>query len=385
VLGIGKAAAAMARGLAQMCDVEVVGAIATPVPTDAPDGIEVIEGGHPMPTAGSLRGGERLLGLARAAGADDLVIVLISGGGSACAEVLAEGIGLDDLIATNDALLASGAPIEQINVVRKHLSRFKGGQLAQAVHPGRLVTLVLSDVVGNPLESIASGPTVPDPSTFADAVAIAADNDLDLPDPVRRHLEGGTAGDIDDTPTGGEVFDSAVTVIVGDAATAAAGARAEATRQGIEARVVSTVLVGEARAAGAALAAAGKGAEPGMLIYAGETTVTLQGKGRGGRNQELALGAAMALQNDPNVVVASMGTDGIDGPTPSAGAIADGGTVARGRTAGLDPGRALTKNDSGTFLEAAGDLLITGPTGTNVGDVMVVYRSELLVKRPQGV
>lgn len=377
LLGLGKGAAAMARGAATaLAGHPVRGVIATPTPGPVPEGVELIGGGHPTPTPGSVAAGRRLLEIAGGAAADDLVLVLISGGGSACAEVPAPGITIDDLAAVNRELLASGATIDEINAVRKHLSTLKGGRLAEAAHPARLVTLVLSDVVGNHLTAIASGPTVPDPSTYEDALAVVEQRGLVLPAAVMEHLERGGSGLVPDTPTSGTVFQSAVVEVVGDAAAAAEGARAAADRQGIAARVASTALVGEARVVGASLAAAGLRLEPpGMLIYAGETTVTIRGPGTGGRNQELALAAAMALAGNDSVVVASLGTDGVDGPTPYAGAIADGATVARGRRAGLDAGAALADNDSSTFLEETGDLLVTGPTGTNVGDVVVVYRS----------
>jgi hydroxypyruvate reductase len=377
ILGIGKAAPAMARGaVSALAGLPFRGVVATPVPGPVPDGLEILPGGHPLPNRDSVVAGRRLLEVAGDAGAGDLVLVLVSGGGSACAEAPAPGVGLDDLVAVTESLLASGATIEEINVLRKHLSSLKGGGLAAAAHPARLVTLVLSDVVGNRLESIASGPTVADPSTFADALDIGRDRDLSLPPAVADRLESGAAGGIPDTPASGSVFEGSVVEIVGDAAAAAEGARAGAAEQGIPARVVSTTLVGEARAVGASLAAAGLGlGEPGMLIFAGETTVTVRGPGTGGRNQEAALAAGMALDGNGSVVVAAFGTDGVDGPTPYAGGIADGSLVERGRGVGRDPGEALVANDSSSFLEATGDLLITGPTGTNVGDVLVAYRS----------
>jgi glycerate 2-kinase len=376
VLSVGKAAVAMAgAALEALTTVEVTGVVVAPGMAGQVDPLATVVGGHPLPDAGSLLAGRRLLTLAQEAGKDDLVLVLISGGGSALAEVPAPGLTLEDLAATNRVLLASGAPIVEVNTVRRHLSALKGGRLAEAAAPARLVTLLVSDVVGSPLEAIAGGPTVPDPTTFADALAVAEGRGLALPEAVIAFLREGGAGRRPETAKGGAAFGGPV-VVVADGAAATRGAAAAAAARGIRARVSSTSVEGEARLVGARLGEAAQGLAPGrMAVSAGETTVTITGRGKGGRNQEVALAAAMALAGDPGgALAASFATDGVDGPTDAAGAIGDAGTVERGRARGLDAAAALAANDSLPYLAVTGDLLRCGPTGTNVGDVMIAYR-----------
>lgn len=374
VLAFGKAAPAMAAAaLEVLAGREVAGAMASPSGAEiAP--LEAIAAGHPLPNAGSLQAGDRFLSLAGDAGPDDLVLVLVSGGGSALAESPLPGLTLEDLEEVNRALLRSGAPITEVNTVRRHLSAFKGGRLAAAAYPTPTATLILSDVVGSPLEAIAGGPTVPDPTTFGDALAVLERWEVTARG-ARAVLEAGAAGRLGDTPSGGSAFDGPV-VVVADGATAAAGGAAAARRRGLEARAASTAVQGEARLVGARLAAAARRLRPGqMTLYAGETTVTLAGTGHGGRNQELALAAGIALTGSrTGALVASFATDGVDGPTDAAGGIGDAHTAARGRRLGLDPAASLAANDSLPYLDACGDLLRCGPTGTNVGDVMVAYR-----------
>jgi glycerate 2-kinase len=260
--------------------------------------------------------------------------------------------------------------------VRKHLSDLKGGGLAgAAAGAGQAVTLVLSDVVGDPVEVIASGPTVPDPSTYADALAVFEGRGADVA-AVRAHLAKGVAGELPETPKSWEELVSQTIAVVGSGRTAAEAAAGEARRLGLDVRVVGIDITGSAAAAAARLVGEGRHLPSGgMAVFAGETTVEVLGAGRGGRNQELALAAALLLDGEPAVVVASLGTDGVDGPTDAAGGVADGTTVERGRRIGLNAAAALVANDSNTFLAAVGDLLITGPTGTNVGDLMVAFRS----------
>jgi hydroxypyruvate reductase len=376
LLGLGKAAIAMTRAAAEVLrGVPLTGVVATNRPGPVPAGIEVIVGGHPLPDEGSERGGRRLLEAARGAGGR-LVVTLVSGGGSALAEVPAPGVSLSDLVAVNDALIRSGAPIGEINVVRKHLSAIKGGRLAAAAGRGPMITLVVSDVVGNPLDLIASGPTVPDPSTYRDALAILAGHRIVPPPAVARLLERGGAGEIADTPSGGELLARQAIRIVADGPAAADGACRAARERGIEAKVSTTSLAGEARRVGAAIGAELRvRTREGLTVLAGETTVTVTGGGSGGRNQELALAAGIALEGDPDGIVLAFGTDGIDGPTTAAGGIGDGTTVARGRGAGRDAAAALDDNDAGGYLEAIGDRVVCGPTGTNVGDLVLAYRS----------
>lgn len=367
LLALGKASVAMARAAVEVVDgLALTGVVVAPAPAQLP-GLEVIVGSHPVPDERSLNAGRRLLDLADSAGPDDLVLALVSGGGSALAEVLVPGVGLDDLRAVTAALLRTGAPITELNTVRRHLSLLKGGGLAAAAVPARVVTLVVSDVVGNPLEVVAGGPTVADPTRPEDALRVIGDRSIDVPSAVAAALENRRAAS-------GEHREGIVAVIA-DGAVAARAAQAAAVRLGIIADVGSTTLEGIARQVGAELAASALRLEPGtMAVYAGETTVEVRGGGRGGRNQELALAAGIALEESPGMLVASVGTDGIDGPTAAAGGIGDLGTVARGVTRGLDARSALDGNDSATYLAAVGDQLRCGPTGTNVGDVMVAYR-----------
>jgi hydroxypyruvate reductase len=375
VLAFGKAAPAMAgAALAVLDGGEIAGLVASPSGAGAGP-LEAVAAGHPLPNAGSLAAGRRLLELAGRAGRHDLVLVLVSGGGSALAEAPAPGLNLADLEEVNRALLRSGAPITAVNTVRRHLSAFKGGRLAAAAAPARLITLILSDVVGSPLEAIAGGPTVPDPTTFADARAVLRRWGVSPPSAAAEFLAEGEAGRRPETPKGGEAFAGPV-VVVADGAAAAEGAAIAARERGLRARVASTLLEGEARLVGARLAARARRLQPGtMVLFAGETTVTVTGAGRGGRNQELALAAGIALERSrTGALVASFATDGVDGPTDAAGGIGDAGTVARGERLGRKAAAALAANDALPYLEATGDLLRCGPTGTNVGDVMVAYR-----------
>ncbi len=340
----------------------------------------LIEAGHPLPDAAGLRGAQKIVSLIREARASDLVFVLISGGGSALLPMPAEGITLDEKIVTTDLLLRSGATITEINTVRKHLSMVKGGWLARLAAPATVITLILSDVLGNPLDAIASGPTVPDPTTFADALAIIDRYGLRqaLPASVRRHLELGATGQIPETPKPGDpIFDRVQTVIVGDITLAAEAAVERAEALGYHVRQSGTTIQGEAREVGAgfgmmireARALEATPAPPTCLLMGGETTVTVRGHGKGGRNQELALGAAEALAGLSQVLVASFGTDGTDGPTEAAGAVADGTTLLRAQALGLDARAALANNDAFPFFQALDDLIVSGPTNTNVNDL----------------
>jgi len=370
VLAVGKAAVGMAWGAADaLTGIGIKGVAATPTPAPGPPGIVVAEGSHPIPDYRSVQAGARLLSAAGSAGPDDLVLALVSGGGSACTEAPSPGLTITDLAGATAALLTSGAPIEEVNTVRRSLSALKGGGLAGAAAPARLITLVLSDVVGNHLPTIAGGPTVADPTGPAEALAVIEGRSLaaEMGSAVIAHLRA--------APEAASPPDEGPVVVVGDASIAAMGALAAATDLGIPATVIDTAVTGEAREVGRHLAASVVGDRtPGMSIYAGETTVTVRGDGSGGRNQELALAAGIALDGEPGSIVASLGTDGVDGPTPAAGGVADGGTVARGRAAGLDAAASLDANDSGTYLGAVGGRLVSGPTGTNVGDVMVAWR-----------
>ena len=389
IIGFGKAAAAMARGAVDVLGDRIAGGVLV-VPagqaSDAPEGLAVFEGGHPVPTAEGVEGARAIERLADAATSDELVLVLVSGGGSALMTLPPPRVSLGDVQTTTGALLQAGADIAQLNTVRKHLDLLKGGQLARAAMPAPVLALVLSDVVGDPLDVIASGPVSPDPSTFEMAIATLERFDLwsAAPSAVRVHLQAGAAGTVPETPAAGDACFSRCEVhVVGNNEMAAQAACAEAKRLGYWTELTSTRVIGEARDAGAALARAaldaarsqaGSGA-PLCLISAGETTVTVTGSGKGGRNQEVALGAALALAAETSerpIVIASLGTDGIDGPTDAAGAIATDETLTRAGDLGLDAGKALADNDAYPFFQTLGDLVVTGATGTNVMDLQIV-------------
>ena len=388
IIGTGKAAAAMARTLEDMLGDRIAGGLITvkyghlaPLHT-----VRVIEAGHPLPDANGCQGAREILALAAAAGPQDLVLCLISGGGSALLPLPGKGLTLEDKQAANRVLLSCGAAIHEMNTIRKHLSAIKGGRLAAAVHPAALVTLVLSDVVGDDLDVIASGPTVPDPSTFTDALAIVDRYHIaaELPDAVVRYLKKGVTGELDESPKPGDkCFAQAHHLIVGSNRQCVQAARAEALKRGYHTLVLSTLMEGETRdvarvhgAMGREILASGHPVPPpACLISGGETTVTLRGRGRGGRNQEFALAAALDIEGVRDVVVLSGGTDGTDGPTDAAGAIVDGRTTARARTQGMDPRRYLEDNDAYPLFDRLGDLLRTGPTNTNVMDLRLVLAS----------
>jgi glycerate 2-kinase len=375
VFAFGKAAAPMARAsLAALDGLEVDGVLVAPREESVAP-LRCLTGAHPVPDERSCIAGRALLEAAARVEPDDLVLVLVSGGASAMVESPAADLTLADIQETTALLLRAGATISQLNAVRKHLSSFKGGRFAEALQrAGCIVTRIVSDVIGSPLDVIASGPMVPDASTFAEA--LDALGRLPVPRTVREHLERGSRGGIPETPKKGEVFDRQLLRVVADGALAAEGARAALARKGVSAQLVSTCVEGEAREVGARLVEDARALPPRhALIYAGETTVTVRGDGRGGRNQELALAAAQAMQEDDGLVLLSLGTDGIDGMSDAAGALVDGKTLRRGRALGLSEEDALARNDSGSYLAAVGDALFCGPTGTNVGDVAVVMRA----------
>ena len=341
--------------------------------------IQLNECGHPVPDQRGVGGAERIAEIAASAGRDDLVLCLVSGGASALLPLPAPPITLEEKQAATRLLLASGASIHEINTVRKHISFIKGGQLARMVYPARVLSLILSDVIGDNLDVIGSGLTAPDASTFADAKAVLEKYGIlaRVPASVRERLESGVRGEILETPKPGDpAFARTRNLIVGSNRLAVEAAAAHARKLGFNTMILSTMVEGETREIARMHAAIAREiarygrplAPPACLISGGETTVTIRGDGLGGRNQEFALAAAMDLAGLDGAVVLSGGTDGTDGPTPAAGAIADGQTLAR------DPGapKFLAANDSYHFFEKLNDLLITGPTNTNVADVRVV-------------
>lgn len=385
VVGAGKASAAMARAAEGVLGRRIAaGLINTKYGHLAELRIvELNECGHPVPDVRGVNGARRILDLVSEAGRQDLVICLISGGGSALLPLPADGITLKQKQQTTRLLLACGATIHEINAVRKHLSGIKGGQLARAAYPAAVLSLLLSDVVGDPLDVIASGPTVPDSSTFQAAWRVIEKYSFEsrIPAAVRRRLTDGARGGIVETPKAGErFFRRAAAQIVGSNRIAVDAAAAKAHELGYRPLVLSTTLEGETSEAAVfhcavarEVRASGRPIKaPACLISGGETTVTLRGNGLGGRNQEFALSAAIALEGIPGVLAFSGGTDGTDGPTDAAGAMADGATVCRARELGLDAAAMLRENDSYHFFEPLGDLLKTGPTGTNVMDIRLV-------------
>ncbi|MBN1679882.1 MAG: glycerate kinase [Anaerolineae bacterium] len=386
VVGGGKAGAVMAGAVESILgDRLTAGTVVVKAGYTAPTAhVTIHEAGHPVPDAAGVAGTRVMVNLLHGAGEHDLVLCLISGGGSALMTLPVDGVTLDDMQALTGALLRCGAPIQAINTVRKHLSQVKGGQLARLAYPAAVVSLILSDVVGSPLDVIASGPTVPDSTTFADAQAVLTQYGIwdDVPVPVREHLAVGAAGRIPDTPkTGDPALAHVHNVIVGDNARAALAAVEQAQASGFSTLLLSTYIEGEAREVAQVLAALAKEIafegrplpKPACLILGGETTVTIRGSGKGGRNQELTLAAALAIQDLDDVMIASLATDGTDGPTGAAGGLVDGMTVARGAEHGLSARAALVNNDAYPYLDAVGDLLVTGPTNTNVNDLMAVF------------
>ena len=346
--------------------------------------IAVREAAHPLPDARGVAATGELLTLLLGLDGRDLVLLLLSGGGSALLEQPAPGLDLAALQATTDLLLRAGATIGELNAVRKHLSAVKGGGLARAAGGATVLALVLSDVVGSPLDVIASGPAAADTSAYADALAVLARYDLTdrVPAAVAAHLRAGAAGERPETPKpGAPELESVRHVLVGDVAQAAEAAVARARELGLQALLLSTYVEGEAREVGRVLAALARElaahgrplARPACLVLGGETTVTVRGKGLGGRNQEVALGAVAGLAGLPDVLVLAAATDGGDGPTDAAGAWVDGTTAARAAAQGLAPDAFLARNDAYHFFSPLGDLLVTGPTLTNVDDLMFVY------------
>jgi len=338
--------------------------------------IAVLEARHPLPDAAGMEAAGRVMALVRGMGERDLCLFLLSGGGSSLLPLPHPRISLEDKIETTRLLLRSGADITETNTVRTHISAIKGGRLAEGAR-GCIVTLAISDVAGDALGFIASGPTVPDPTTFAEALDVLSRRGLGdrVPGRVRLLLEDGAAGRIAETPK--SLPDRHAAEIVASNATAVSAAMREAAAAGFTPHLLTAPLAGEARNAGRMLARIAKDvrdrgvpvAPPACVLAGGETTVTVKGSGAGGRNQETTLAAAIALEGEPGILLASFATDGVDGPTESAGAYASGETAVAGRRAGLDPLACLADNDSAAFLSAAGELIVTGPTGTNVNDI----------------
>ena len=385
VVGAGKATPAMARACEGILGDRIhAGSINTKHDHAVPlERISTIECAHPIPDESGVAGAREILHLLSGLTEHDVVLCLLSGGGSALMPVPAPGITLQDKGLTTGALLACGATIHEINTIRKHLSAIKGGWLAMRAMPARVVSMMVSDVIDDPIDIIASGPTAPDPTTFADGLDI-----LDLygitqaiPTTVLLHLEAGAAGQVPETPKSGDAaFDRTRNLVVGNNCLALAAARSEAERRGYQPLVLSSRIAGETRHVAAMHVAIAREvattsqpiSAPACLISGGETTVTLRGDGKGGRNQEFALAAALDLDGCEGITVLSCGTDGTDGPTDAAGAIADGSSVSRAAAVGLGASQYLARNNSYRFFQALDDLVITGPTGTNVMDLRLL-------------
>ena len=374
VVGAGKAAAAMARAVERHWQGPIVGLVVTRYGHGAPTrAIEVVEAAHPVPDAAGRRAAGRLLDMVRDLGADDLVVCLISGGGSALLALPAPGLALDDKQAVTGALLRSGASIDEINCVRKHLSAIKGGRLATAAYPAAIVSLLISDVPGDDPAVIASGPTVADPTTFADARAVLARYRITEPVAVIEHLTAAA----EETPKPGDprLARAATTIVARPMQSLEAAARV-ARAAGVEPVILGDDLEGEARELAAvharlALDRVGAG-RPAVLISGGETTVTVAGTGRGGRNAEYLLALALALDGAVGIHGIACDTDGIDGSEDNAGATIAPASLVRAASLGLDGGKLLADNDAYSFFAGLGDLIVTGPTLTNVNDFRAV-------------
>ncbi|PBC09757.1 glycerate kinase [Mesorhizobium sp. WSM3859] len=378
VIGAGKGSAQMAAAFEKVWDGPVDGLVVTRYGYGARcERIEIIEAAHPVPDAAGLEASRRLLEKVRGLTADDLVVALISGGGSALLPSPAPSLTLADEIAVNEALLASGAPIAAMNTIRKHVSTIKGGRLAAAAHPARVVSLVVSDIPGDNPALVASGPTVPDTGSRADALASIAAYGMKLPASVMAYIQSPAA----DAPRPDDPrFDGNEVQLTASAGVSLEAAAAEAKRQGIEAVILSDAIEGEAREVGGVHAAIAREVttrnrpfkKPVLILSGGETTVTLRAKGKGGRNSEFLLAFAIGIDGVNGVHALAADTDGIDGSENNAGAFADGSTVARMRAAGVDAKAMLAGNNAWTAFNAVDDLFVPGPTGTNVNDLRAI-------------
>ncbi len=397
VVAVGKAAVPMAAAAEERLGARLDAGLAVTSAGASPlalGRVLVRTAGHPIPDARGLAAAAEVEALARGLGADDLLLVLLSGGASALLPAPAEGVTLEEKARTTSLLLRAGATIHELNAVRKHLSRLKGGGLARAGAPARVVALALSDVVGDDLSTIGSGPTVPDPTTFAQALEVLERRAVAdaVPRAVRERFAAGARGELAETAKPGDAaFRRARTLVIGGGRTSVLAAAREARRRGLRPQILTTRLEGEAREVARVLVAilrerveaAPRGGPAVCLLAGGETTVTVRGAGQGGRNQELAVAAAQALDGFPAAaVVASLASDGVDGASDAAGGIVDDTTAQRGRRLGLAPPAAfLAENDTRNYLGPLGDLILTGPTGTNVADVVALLGTPLRSQR----
>lgn len=378
VIGAGKGSAQMAAAFEKAWDGPVEGLVVTRYGYGATcQRIEIIEAAHPVPDAAGLEASRRLLEKVQGLTADDLVVALISGGGSALLPAPAEGLTLADEIAANEALLASGAPIAAMNTIRKHVSTIKGGRLAAAAYPAKVVSLVVSDIPGDNPALVASGPTVPDSGNRQEALASIAAYGMIMPASVMAHINSPAA----DAPRADDPrFSRNEVHLIASAGVSLEAAAAEARRQGIETVILSDSIEGESREVGGVHAAIAREVatrnrpfrKPVLVLSGGETTVTLRAKGKGGRNSEFLLAFALGISGMDGIHALAADTDGIDGSEDNAGAFADGSTVSRMRAAGVDAKAMLAGNNAWTAFKAVGDLFVPGPTGTNVNDLRAI-------------
>jgi glycerate 2-kinase len=385
VLGAGKAGASMAKAIEEILGERISeGVISVKYGhLEELQKIRIQEAGHPVPDQNGFKGAQSVYNLATLADETTLIICLLSGGGSALIPLPVDGVTLEDKQETTRVMLACGATIHEINAIRKHLSAIKGGGLARAAYPATLITLILSDVVGDDLDSIASGPCVPDSKTFQDCKAIFTKYSLEgtIPQSVLNHIESGIAGAVPETPKAGQdFFTKTQNVIVGSNFNALLKAKEKAEELGYNTLLLSSMIEGETRDIAFNHMAIVRETlltdyplpKPACLLSGGETTVRIRGTGKGGRNQEFVLAAALKMSGMKNVIVLSAGTDGSDGPTDAAGAVADETTLQRAQAVGLDSQGYLDNNDSYHFFDKLGDLYKTGPTNTNVMDLRII-------------
>ena len=385
VTGAGKATAPMAAAIEDIIGENITRGIINVKygHTANLNSIRLIEAGHPVPDKNGMKGADEILNLAAGAKKNDLVLCLISGGGSALLVLPAEGITLKDKQDTIKILLSCGATIHEINTIRKHISKIKGGRLAKAAYPARMLSLILSDVVGDDLDVIASGPSVPDPSTFEESLKIFKKYKItkNIPKAVVSHMKKGASGKVPETPKeGNRIFKNTYNLVIAGNMEAITAARQESNKMGYNTLVLSSMIEGETRDVAKVHTAIAKEIlrtgipipPPACILSGGETTVNITGSGLGGRNQEFVLAAAIDIAERKNIVVLSGGTDGGDGPTDAAGAMADTNTLKRAESMGLNPLNFLLNNDSYHFFKRLDDLLITGPTNTNVMDLRII-------------
>lgn len=385
LIGTGKASASMAQAIEKIFGDRITqGVISTKYGHVLPlERTEIIEAGHPIPNQKGFEGAKKIQSILKESGPEDLVIFLLSGGGSALSPLPAEGITLEEKQQVTQLLLDCGADIKEINTIRKHISQIKGGWLARWAYPSTIIGFILSDVVGDQLDVIGSGPTVPDISTFNEAWDILEKYGLikKVARSIQKHLLLGKEGKVEETPKPGDpAFEKVLNILIGSNILALRAAENEASSYGLNTLILSSSIVGDTREAARfhlaivkeVMSSGNPLPRPACIISGGETTVTVKGNGLGGRNQEFALAGALEINGLEKVVLLSGGTDGTDGPTDASGAVADYTTVSRARSIGLDPKAHLENNDAYPFFQRLGDLLITGPTHTNVMDVRIV-------------